>query len=255
MFPLRDNQPTYRIPHVTYLLITANVLVYLYEVMIGSMQNSRDFAVFVYYFGAIPSEIIRVLLHPGQWFGLSGNAPWFGYPMGTLFTSMFLHGGFFHVLGNMVFLYIFGDNIEDALGHWQFLLFYVICGLVASATHVGIDLLRALMGWGQVSAVPMVGASGAIGGVLGAYILLYPGARVLTLVFFFIITLIEIPAYWFLGIWFLIQFVSGVGDLYAGGGVGGTAFWAHIGGFLIGLYMARMWLRWKGYATGRTWWT
>ena len=246
MIPLRDNNPTSRTPHVTYILIAVSVLVYVYEVMIGSMQNSQRFAYFLYSYAAIPSEMVRVLLQPGQWFF---------YPMGTLLTSMFIHGGLWHLGGNMLFLYIFGDNVEDALGHLQFLAFYLLTGLAASVTHVGIDLVRALMGFGPVSSIPMVGASGAIGGVMGAYILLYPRARVLTLVIFFFITVIEIPAYWFLGVWFVLQFVGGLNRLGAGGGMGGTAFWAHVGGFLMGMWLIRLWLRFgRRRRASQAWW-
>ncbi len=216
--------PTSRTPHVTYFLIALNVLVFVYEVMIGQMQRSAQFAQFIYTFGAIPNEIVGVLLRPTEWFPL---------PFGTLLTSMFIHGSVWHLGGNMLFLYIFGDNIEDELGHVRFLLFYILSGLAASLVHIVL---------GFSSQIPMVGASGAISGVMGAYILLFPGARILTLVFFFFITLIEIPAYWFLAIWFLFQFVGGMGRLGAGD-VGGVAFWAHVGGFLAGLTMIRAWTR------------
>ncbi len=251
MIPLRDNNPTNRIPHVTYLLVAANVLVYVYEVLIGSMQQSQQFSMFVYTYGAIPSEIVRVLPHPSQW--LSGQ---FGFPgpIGSLFTSMFLHGGFFHLAGNMVFLYIFGDNVEDELGPVRFLIFYLLCGLTAASAHVGIDFVRAQIGSGGVSMIPMVGASGAIGGIMGAYILLYPRARVLTLVIFFFITVVEIPAFWFLGIWFGLQFLGVLNNIGAGANVGGTAFWAHIGGFLMGLYLIRLWIRYGRPRHRKQWW-
>jgi len=248
VIPLRDNNPVYRVPHVTYVLITLNVLVYLYEVMLGSMRQppSREFAIFIISYGAIPSEIVRVLLHPGQWFF---------YPMGTLFTSMFIHGGFWHLAGNMLFLYIFGDNIEDALGHVRFLVFYLACGIAASAAHVGIDLIEALLGLSPISDIPMVGASGAIGGIMGGYILLYPRARVLSLVFFFFITVVEIPALWFLGGWLVLQFLGGLNNIGAGSNVGGTAFWAHIGGFLMGMWLIRLWMKSRAYREQpRIWW-
>jgi membrane associated rhomboid family serine protease len=247
VIPLRDNNPTYRIPHVTYVLIAVNVLVYLYEVTIGSMHRppSREFAIFIVTYGATPSHIVSVLLHPGQWFF---------YPMGTLVTSMFIHGGFWHLAGNMLFLYIFGDNIEDALGHVRFLIFYLLCGIAASAAHVGIDLVEALLGLSPVSSIPMVGASGAIGGIMGGYILLYPRARVLSLVFFFFITIIEIPALWFLGGWLVLQFLGGLNNIGAGN-VGGTAFWAHIGGFLMGMWLIRLWMKSNRYRDRpQIWW-
>ena len=224
MIPLRDMNPTSRTPHVTYFLIALNVLVFAYEVLIGGLQKSPQFAQFIYTFGAIPSEIVGVLLRPKEWLPL---------PFGTLLTSMFIHGSILHLGGNVLFLYIFGDNIEDELGHVRFLIFYLLSGLAASLVHIVLGLS---------SQIPMVGASGAISGVMGAYILLFPGARILTLVFFFFITVIEIPAYWFLAIWFLFQFIGGMGRAGAGD-VGGVAFWAHVGGFLAGLIMIRAWSR------------
>jgi membrane associated rhomboid family serine protease len=143
-----------------------------------------------------------------------------------LFTSMFMHGGWLHLIGNMLFLYVFGDNIEDRLGHLRYLLFYLLAGLGAAFTQIFIN---------PVSQIPMVGASGAIAGVLGAYILLFPTARILTLIpIFFFIQLVELPAYLFLGIWFIMQLVSGMLSLGIGADAGGVAWWAHIGGFATG---------------------
>ena len=151
---------------------------------------------------------------------------------------MFLHGGWLHVIGNMLYLWIFGDNVEDRLGRFKYILFYLFCGLVAAITHVYTD---------RSSTVPMVGASGAVAGVMGAYFVLYPRARVLTLIpIFFFIQFIEIPAIFFLGIWFLIQFFNGAFSLGAGGG--GVAWGAHIGGFASGAliaYIFRLWGRWR----------
>ncbi len=252
MIPLRDNNPTYRVPHVTYVLIGINVLVYLYEVMIGSMRQSPEFGYFLRWYGAIPSEFVRVILNPGQWFFFRDRLL---YPASTIVSSMFIHGGIFHLGGNMLFLYIFGDNIEDALGSVRFLIFYLLTGIAASAAHVGIDLVAALMGAGPVSDIPMVGASGAIGGVMGAYIILYPRARVLSLVFFFFITVVEIPALWFLGGWLVLQFVGGLNNIGSGSNVGGTAFWAHIGGFLMGVWLIRLWMKSNGYRRRpQIWW-
>ncbi len=205
--------------------MTVNVLVFTYEVLIGSLQHSEQYARFVYTVGAIPHDVTRVLIRPGEWFSNG-----FPGPIGTVFTSMFVHGGILHLAGNMLFLYIFGDNVEDSLGHVRFLIFYLLCGLAGTAVHIGLD---------SGSTIPMVGASGAISGIMGAYILLYPRARVLTLVIFFFITVIEIPAYWFLAIWFALQFFGGMGTV--GGGGGGVAFWAHVGGFLAGMWLIRMW--------------
>lgn len=233
MFPIRDNNPVQRTPHVTWFLIAANVVVFTVEMMLGLYDRSLQFRQFLYWFGAIPAEIVPRLLRPTEWF------PW---PMGTLFSSMFIHGGFMHLAGNMLFLYIFGDNVEDELGHWRFLLFYLLTGLAGSAIHIAL---------GPDSGVPMVGASGAISGIMGAYILLYPRARVMTLVFFFFITIVEIPAYWFLAIWFGIQFMGGLNSI-GSSGLGGVAFWAHVGGFMAGMGVIRLWI--KYYGRSYIWW-
>ena len=195
-----------------------------------------QFAEFVYTFGTIPADVVGVLFQPGEWF--SGGIPG---TMGTLITSMFVHGGFGHLAGNMLFLYIFGDNIEDSIGHVRFLLFYLLCGLAGALVHIML---------GIHSTTPMVGASGAISGIMGAYILLYPRARVLTLVFFFFITIVEIPAYWFLAIWFVFQFMGGLNSM--GSGPGGVAFWAHVGGFLAGMMLIRLWT--KRFRRPQTYW-
>lgn len=225
--------PIQRTPHVTYFLVTANILVFVYEILIGQLQHSEEFGRFVYTFGAVPREIVGVLLHPSQWFPR---------PIGTLLSSMFVHANFGHLAGNMLFLYIFGDNIEDELGHVRFLLFYLLCGLAGSCVHIILGLS---------SRVAMIGASGAISGVMGAYILLYPRARILTLVFFFFITLVEIPAYWFLAIWFGFQFLGGLNSI-GSSGMGGVAFWAHVGGFMAGLSAMRIWTR--RYRRPHAWW-
>ncbi len=159
----------------------------------------------------------------------------------TLFTSMFLHGGWFHILGNMWFLWVFGDNIEDVMGPLRFIVFYLLCGLAAAFAQIVSD---------PGSAVPMVGASGAIGGVMGAYALLYPRARVQTLLILgFYITTIGVPAYVMLGYWFLLQILGGLPAL--GSSEGGVAFWAHIGGFVAGLALIHLFKR-PGYATARS---
>lgn len=236
VIPLRDNNPTQRTPHVTWFLLAVNVIVFTWEVLIGQMQRSHQFAEFVYTFGTVPADVVGVLLQPGEWF--SGGIPG---TMGTLITSMFVHGGFGHLAGNMLFLYIFGDNIEDSIGHVRFLLFYLLCGLAGALVHIML---------GIHSTTPMVGASGAISGIMGAYILLYPRARVLTLVFFFFITIVEIPAYWFLAIWFVFQFMGGLNSM--GSGPGGVAFWAHVGGFLAGMMLIRLWT--KRFRRPQTYW-
>ncbi len=208
MIPLRDANPTRRVPFVTYGLIAVNAAVFLFQ----ESLPERPYAGFVFSYAATPALITA---H-------------FGAYAYTLVTSMFLHGGWVHLLSNMLYLWIFGNNIEDRLGRVRFLLFYLICGFAASAAQVAID---------PSSAVPMIGASGAISGVLGAYVVLFPNARVLTLVFyFFLVRLVELRAVWLLGFWFLMQLVSGLGSL---GMVrmGGVAFFAHIGGFVAGFLL------------------
>jgi membrane associated rhomboid family serine protease len=200
MFPLRDTQPSYSKPVVTVFLIVINILIFLFEFSLDSYsQNALIFA-----YGLVPEHF--------HW--------------ANVFTSMFLHGGWMHVLGNMWFLWIFGDNIEDILGHGKFLLFYLLCGIAAalSQTYLNLD-----------SRVPMVGASGAIAGVMGAYLVKFPRSRIYTLVFYIFITTIEVPAWLMLIYWFAIQFISGVGSLAAPVAQGGTAFFAHVGGFVAGI--------------------
>lgn len=201
MLPLRDTEPSYTRPYMTIYLIVLNVLAFLYETSLDPFARN----VFIADYGLVPARFY---------------AP-------DILTSMFLHGGWLHLLGNMWFLWIFGDNIEDILGHGKFLVFYLLCGTAAALSQV---LLSA------DSRVPMVGASGAIAGVMGAYCVRFPHARVLTLVFFFFITTIELPAFIVLAIWFIMQLFSGVGSIgFSQASQGGTAFFAHIGGFLAGI--------------------
>jgi rhomboid family protein len=203
MIPLRDVIPSRTTPYVTTALVAANILVFLYEFSLGPAVNA-----FMFTYGLVPSQ----------------------FSVLTMFTSMFLHGGFLHVGGNMLYLWIFGDNVEDRMGHGRFLVFYLLCGVAAA---VGQTLT------GPSSTVPMVGASGAVAGVMGAYFVLYPHSRIVTLLPIFIfIQIIEVPAIFFLGVWFLMQFLSGVGSITgpaAGQTVGGIAFWAHVSGFAAGL--------------------
>ena len=202
MIPLRDTVPSSRVPVVNWLLIAANIAVFCYELSLGDRADS-----FITVHGLVPRE----------------------FAFTRLFTSMFLHGGLFHVLGNMLYLYIFGDNVEDRLGHARYLAFYLLCGLAAGAAQAITN---------PDSGVPMVGASGAIAGVLGAYLLFYPGARVVTLVFAFLfIFRAEVPAVFFLAFWFLLQLGSGVASL-GHAATGGVAFWAHVGGFVAGMVLA-----------------
>ena len=213
--PLKDENPTTRFPVVTVLFIVVNILVFFYQVL-----SPEGLQLYVYKLGAIPYEITHfqsisfVISESGA--HLTRISP----PL-SLFTSMFLHGGVFHLFGNMLYLWIFGNNIEDYLGSFRFVIFYLIGGLAASLTHILFN---------PGSQVPMIGASGAIAGILGAYFILYPSARVLTLVFF---SVIPVPAAIILGIWFIGQLLNiGLG--------GGVAWFAHIGGFVAGLLLLRL---------------
>jgi membrane associated rhomboid family serine protease len=210
MIPLRDNIRAASRPVVTYALIGLNLAVFAYEFLLGPAG-----ADFLYTFGLVPARLLR-----GE---LGDPVTWL-----PVLTSMFLHAGLLHVAGNMLFLWVFGDNVEDRMGKPVYLAFYLIAGLVAAAAQVALA---------PGSRIPIVGASGAVAGVLGAYIVLYPRARVLTLVPIFVfIQFMELPAFVVLGLWFLLQFANGWLVLAAGeGGGGGVAWWAHIGGFALGL--------------------
>jgi membrane associated rhomboid family serine protease len=225
MFPLRDENPTELFPVLTLALIAINVAVWFY--IQGAGFDPRALQQSVCTYGTIPAEItgeasplpssIRSLRCP------TGGLTW-----ASLVTSMFLHGGWFHLIGNMWFLWIFGNNIEDSMGHLRFLVFYLLTGLAASGGHILSE---------PGSQIPTVGASGAISGVMGAYLLLYPRVRVHTLFFFLIfIRVFPLPAWVMLGYWFLIQFLSGTSTNAAAMGV---AFWAHIGGFIAGLVLVK----------------
>ena len=213
MFPIRDHNPSGRTPYVVYGLIIANVVVFLSYA--GLLGDQRALSQFYYHWAIIPARLA------------SGE----GY--GTLISSMFLHGGFMHLAGNMLFLWIFGDNLEDEMGHLKFLAFYLVCGIGAGLIHV----LSAP--W---STIPTVGASGAIAGVMGGYLLLFPKARVdILLILIVYIRVFPIPAWIMLAIWFGMQFVGGLGSNPEAGGV---AYWAHAGGFVIGLALTMpLWLR------------
>ena len=222
MLPLKDDQPRYSTPYVTWFLIGLNIIIYFFQ-WTQQVSDPRGADQFTQEFAEIPA-------HLAAFFGGSHR-----YTLGQVvlpfFTSMFLHGGWTHVLGNMWFLYIFGDNVEDYLGHFPYLIFYLLSGLIAMATQVAIY---------PHSSIPTVGASGAIAGVLGAYFILYPRARVLTWFFVFVL---YIPAWFVLGEWFVLQFLAGAQTLSTaamGRDVGGVAVWAHIGGFLAGIVMIKM---------------
>ena len=211
MIPLRDTNPSRTIPVVNYFLITTNVIVFLYE-----FSLSKEMTNFVFNFGLIPfnftSDLQSYQVNPGT--------------VLPLFTSMFLHGGWMHLIGNMLFLFIFGDNVEDRFGHFKYFFFYIVAGLAAAFTQIYMF---------PDSQIPMVGASGAISGVLGAYVFMYPTAKITTLIpIFFFFQIIELPAFLFLGIWFLLQIISGMFALGIGADAGGVAWWAHIGGFAAG---------------------
>jgi membrane associated rhomboid family serine protease len=202
MIPLRDTIPSSRVPVVNLAIIAANVLVFLFETSLGPRADT-----FIMRWGLVPRHFALV----------------------NVITSMFLHGGWLHLIGNMLYLYIFGDNVEDRLGHLRYLVFYLLCGFAAGGA-------QALASPG--SNLPMVGASGAIAGVSGAYLLFFPRARVVTLVpIFLFLQVIEIPAVFFLLMWFFWQLMSGVATLGTDAGVGGVAFWAHIGGFVAGMVL------------------
>lgn len=218
MIPLRDDQPVFSTPFVNYFLIVLNTLIFLWELSVG-MQSHRALNSFMTEFGVVPHHEIAVL---------SGHA-YGGLALAVLplFTSLFLHASFLHVAGNMLFLWIFGDNIEDYLGHFTYLVFYLASGVAAGVTHILLN---------QGSRIPSVGASGAIAGVMGAYFILYPRARVL--VWFPPIFFFHVPAWLMLGYWFIANFLSGTATAIAETSQGsGIAFWAHVGGFVAGVIM------------------
>ena len=251
MIPLHDYRPSRTFPVVTVSLIILNLLVFLFEGYLGTQGvvlnnglpwqergypppgfNPSSYRTHVleggnpglYPLSREDYFIIQYGLIPAEFLSGTDLPPTIPFPIWiTLFTSMFLHGGLLHVLGNMLYLWIFGDNVEDAMGHTRFLIFYLACGVAAAFTQMAVA---------PHSAVPQIGASGAIAGVLAAYFMLFPYARVLTLIpIFFFIRLIAIPAVFFLGFWFIFQVISGAGAL---GSEGGVAWFAHIGGFIAG---------------------
>jgi len=222
MLPLKDDQPRYSTPYVNTFLIGLNLLIFFLQ-FVQEIQDPRGAELFARQFGEVPAHLAAFLNGSHRY-----TLPDVVLPF---FTSMFLHGSWMHVIGNMWFLYIFGDNVEDYLGHFTYLVFYLLSGLIAMATQVAVY---------PHSNVPTVGASGAIAGVLGAYFILYPRARVLTWFFVFIV---YIPAWFVLGEWFVVQFLSGTASLSRAGmrpDVGGVAFWAHVGGFVAGMLMVKL---------------
>lgn len=225
MFPIRDDQPRFSTPFVNYFIIGLNIAVYL---LVEPSTYSQAFNAFITQFGLVPHDLTRAVAGTPQ-YPLAAN-------LLTIFTSMFLHGSLLHIVGNLWFLWIFGDNVEDYLGHFPYLMFYLLCGVAAALTDIAIDPL---------SRMPTIGASGAIAGVMGAYIVLYPRARVQTLVILIVfITFWWLPAWVFLGYWFLIQFIfTSVAATAARHQTGGIAFAAHVGGFVAGLMMIKIFPR------------
>jgi rhomboid family protein len=217
MIPIRDTVPSKNVPVVNNLLIGINIVIFAFQLLQGS-----DFAFqrIVYEYGLIPARFtvpeLAIRLGPG-------------HGAFTLLSFMFLHGGFWHLLGNMWFLYIFGDNVEDRLGPVRYTVFYLLCGLISGLTHIALN---------AHSTVPTIGASGAIAGVMGAYFLLHPSSKILTLIPIIIIPwFVEIPAYFFLGLWFVIQLFNASAHH---GAVGGVAWWAHVGGFVGGMILLKL---------------
>ncbi|MFZ0300934.1 MAG: rhomboid family intramembrane serine protease [Candidatus Sulfotelmatobacter sp.] len=221
MLPLRDDQPRYCTPWVNSFLIGLNLVIFFFEATL----DPRTLDLLIRQFGVVPSHLAAFL----------AGSPRYPLPAIVLpfFTSMFLHGSWLHVLGNMLYLYIFGDNVEDYLGHFRYLVFYLLTGLVAMTTQVAVNLH---------STAPTVGASGAIAGVLGAYFVLYPRARVLTWFFELLILVVWVPAWIILIYWFFLNFLSGTATMLAihRQNMNGVAFWAHIGGFISGALMIKL---------------
>jgi membrane associated rhomboid family serine protease len=218
MLPLRDDQARYSTPFVTRFLIAINLIIFVFEWML----DPASLRLLIHQFGVVPYHLAVLLAGSHRYSPAAVAVPYF--------TSMFLHGSWMHVIGNMWFLWIFGDNVEDYLGHFRYLTFYILTGLIAMVTQVAVNLH---------STMPTVGASGAIAGVLGAYFILFPRARVLTWFFVFVIW---VPAWIILGYWFVLNFLSGTASQVAvrGQNMGGVAFWAHVGGFASGALLVKL---------------
>jgi len=236
VIPIKDYAgPRRRLPWVTWGLIAVNVVVFLYQISLGA--NAQEF---IFAYSVVPVALTHGIPQtslPGVPAHIPFHTPSPVYL--TLITAMFLHAGWLHIGGNMLFLYIFGDNVEDRMGHIPYLLFYLFCGVVAGITQVAVD---------PGSSIPSLGASGAIAGVLAAYLVLFPLARVRTIIFIvFFFTIVTLPAFVLIGIWFLLQFLDGVAALSnVQQGMGGVAYFAHVGGFVTGLvitFLLRPWLR------------
>jgi membrane associated rhomboid family serine protease len=231
VFPLKDNIPTLRFPAVTVTLILVNVIAYFFWQQGGltlGNPTSQHYLCNLVDYAQIPYEIT----HPAEQVGAQGCPKPTVPTWVTLFTSMFMHGGLLHLGGNMLFLWIFGNNVEDSMGPGKFIVFYLLSGLAATALQVVVS---------PDATVPSIGASGAIAGVLGGYLILFPRARVITLVIIiFFVTLIEVPAVVILGFWFVEQVLFGALDLNSSGSQGGVAYFAHIGGFVFGMLAIRL---------------
>ena len=213
MFPIHDDNPTRITPYVTYALLSACVLIFLWQVSLGDAAQQA-----VYSFGVIPSVLFATRSLPVE---LEILPAWL-----TIFSSMFLHGGWMHLIGNMLYLWVFGNNVEDAMGHKRFILFYLSCGMLAALTQAVLN---------PDSEIPMIGASGAISGVLGAYVLLHPYARILVVIPIGILVYTPwIAAYWVLGFWFVLQLIN---SLISASDTGGVAYGAHLGGFVAGMLL------------------
>jgi rhomboid family protein len=221
MLPLKDDQPRYSTPYITWFLIVLNLVIYFFQATL----DPRSSELFVRQFGEVPSHLAAFLAGSHRY-----SLPQVVLPF---FTSMFLHGSWMHVILNMWGLYIFGDNVEDYLGHFTYLVFYLLTGLIAMSTQVTIY---------PHSNIPTVGASGAIAGVMGAYFVLYPRARVLTWIFELLIVVVWLPAWIILGYWFVLNLLSGTETALAvhRQNMGGVAFWAHVGGFTAGMVMIKL---------------
>ena len=225
MIPLRDENPTAHVSIATFAIIIVNVLVWVFVQKFGTNPGLMRS---ILRFGLIPAELLQTV-EPGTKVKLGSEYFYkvsYGLEWPTVATSMFLHGGWLHIIGNMWFLFVFGDNVEDAMGSFRFVIFYLLCGIAAAAAQLVS---------GPSSVLPMVGASGAIGGVMGAYALLYPGVRVQVLVILgFFFTRIRVPAFLMLGYWLVLQVVSGLTETETG-----IAVWAHAGGFAAGFVLVR----------------
>ena len=221
MLPIKDDQPSYSVPFVTWFLIALNIVIFFFQWAMGPRAGQA----FVMQYGEVPAHLAAFL----------GGSHRYTLPQVALpfFTSMFLHGSWMHVILNMWGLYIFGDNVEDYFGHFKYLVFYLLAGLLAMATQVAIY---------PHSNIPTVGASGAIAGVMGAYFVLYPRARVLTWIFELLIVVVWLPAWIILGYWFVLNLLSGSETVWAvhRQNMGGVAVWAHVGGFLAGMVMVKV---------------